>query len=743
MPGANGAPAGAPLQASASASSSRGGLLSAIEAGVALRPVPAPDERPVHQRAALDVTTELQQRFQQKRRQQVEQATAQADEGWIANAQRTAERLRAVQEGRRGLTLAGAGALLTEAAQREAECPGDRTVLLARVPTWRADVIDDLQLVLRAVEEAEAAAAVAEDTAARAAGGGPSAAGSSGPVLAPDLLQATVRRVLQATSSLVPASGSIILQAATRLQLFVTELSQIVQRGGEACRPLLQQLFAAAQRSQELLSDPGLRKFDRRDRAASAYRQYKRFCELCSDVDTRLRLRPPLCDGEAYTTALEAVASLRESFPQTIAVKAREGQWDSEERVQLTSARQRPPPPVRHQGTEPGGGAQAQDVSRALQRCDTAAAADALTALAAADPAAVLANYTAFIRAAVGGQPGSASEGPPAAGAKEGDQGGDDGEALARLAGLDMLLSHPSCPTAAQLPSRDCQWLYAAVAAGSKLALGRLTAAGLDLNDQSTESQFAALHFAGRRGDLALVATLLRLGADPTVRDARGRSGMQVAAEWLKMRGSGGRPAAGQLQDGTGAGSAPAGDRLDLGRFVCDRRFSDVTFKLDDGTAVPAHRVVLCGRSDFFKAMFESSEWAEAAQSTVPLPEVEAASLRYALDYIYTGECLYPRGQLQVGCDLLRIANMLLLKNMQRQVEDLLEEQLRADNAVAVAQQAYAYGAPRLLQQALAVALEHFVEVVRAGGEVAREALLGLLDDVRQEDLAVREHLRR
>jgi hypothetical protein len=739
MPDANGAPAGTPPRAS------RGGLLSAIEAGVALRPVPAPDERPVHQRAALDVTTELQQHFQRKRRQHVQQATAQEDEGWIANAQRTADRLRAVQEGRGGLMLAGAGALLAEAVQREAECPGDRTVLLVRVPTWRTDVVDDLQLVLRAVEDAQAAAAAAEDTAVRAAGGGTAAAMSSGPVLAPDLLQATVRRVLQATSPLIPASGSIILQAATRLQLSVAELSEIVRHGGEACRPLLQQLFAAAQRSQELLSDPGLRKFDRRDRATSAYRQYKRFCELCSDLDTRLRPRPALRDGETYAMALEAVASLRESFPQTIAVQAREGQWDSEEQVQLTPARQRPTPPVRRQGNANGGGPQAQDVSRALQRCDTAAAADALTALATADSAAVLANYTAFIRAAVGGQPGSASEGPPAA-AAEGGQGGDgddDGEALARLAGLDMLLSHPSCPSAAQLPSRDCQWLYAAVAAGSKLALGRLTAAGLDLNDQSTESQFAALHFAGRRGDLALVATLLRLGADPAIRDARGRSGTQVAAEWLKMRGSGGRPAASQLQDGTGAGSVPAVDRLDLGRFVCDRRFSDVTFKLDDGTAVPAHRVVLCGRSDFFKAMFESSEWAEAAQSTVPLPEVEAVSLRYALDYIYTGECLYPRGQLQVGCDLLRIANMLLLKNMQRQVEELLEEQLRADNAVAVAQQAYAYGAPRLLRQALAVALEHFVEVVRTGGEVAREALLGLLDDIRQEDLAVREHLRR
>ena len=700
--------------------------------------MPAPDDRPAYQRPALDVTSELQQKFQRKRRQQVQEAVAQEGDAWIAPAAETAARLQGVQEAGQRLSLHSARALLAEAQQRVADCPGDQHLLLSSVPTWRADIVDDLQRVLNAVDRAEEAAAAAEVMAANAGNGG------GAPSLAPDLLQAAVRRVLQAVASLVPGTESVTMQAAMRVRLATDELRALTERSGSACRPLLQQLLAAAQRTQALLSDPGLRTFDRRDRAASAHRQYTRYCELCADLDRQLRLTPRLSEAEEYAAAMAALATLRESFSQAIAVQTRQGQWDTEEQVHLKPAGSRPLPPPRRSsdaGAGAGGppGPRPQAVARALQRCDVAAAAAALDALAVSAPDAVLANYTAFIRAAVGMQP----EGGTAAEAAEADAAG--AEALSRLEGLDMLLSHASCPSAAQLPSRDCQWLYAAVASGSKLALGRLTAAGLNLDDQSTEMQFTALHFAGRRGDLALVASLLQLGASPSVRDARGRTGLQVAAEWLKAHGGGAsRPAAaGGSGDAAAAASGQAADRLDLGRFVCDSRFSDVTFQLDDGATVPAHRVVLCGRSDFFKAMFESGEWAEGAQPTVQLADVDQASLRYALDYIYTGECLYPRGQLQVGCDLLRVSNMFLLEHMQRQVEALLEEQLRADNVVAIAQQAYSHGAPRLLRHALVVALEQFEEVVRLGGAVAEEALLGLLSDVQEEDLAVREHLRR
>jgi hypothetical protein len=56
---------------------------------------------------------------------------------------------------------------------------------------------------------------------------------------------------------------------------------------------------------------------------------------------------------------------------------------------------------------------------------------------------------------------------------------------------------------------------------------------------------------------------------------------------------------------------------------------------------LPAHRVVLAGASDFFRALFDgsgSARWAEAATGEVRLPDLPRAMAVRLLRYAYTGD---------------------------------------------------------------------------------------------------------
>ncbi|NWX96090.1 RHBT1 protein, partial [Nothoprocta ornata] len=67
---------------------------------------------------------------------------------------------------------------------------------------------------------------------------------------------------------------------------------------------------------------------------------------------------------------------------------------------------------------------------------------------------------------------------------------------------------------------------------------------------------------------------------------------------------------------------------------LCKGTFSDVTFKLDDGT-INAHKPLLICSCEWMSAMFGGS-FIESSTSEVALPNINTSSMQAVLDYLYT-----------------------------------------------------------------------------------------------------------
>ena len=68
--------------------------------------------------------------------------------------------------------------------------------------------------------------------------------------------------------------------------------------------------------------------------------------------------------------------------------------------------------------------------------------------------------------------------------------------------------------------------------------------------------------------------------------------------------------------------------------------------------------------------------------SQIPLPTINSQVVRTLLQYLYTGQCLFPRDDLNLGLDLLATADRFLLEPMRLQTERALSEKIDAEVCV-------------------------------------------------------------
>ncbi|NP_001085679.1 rho related BTB domain containing 1 S homeolog isoform X1 [Xenopus laevis] len=88
--------------------------------------------------------------------------------------------------------------------------------------------------------------------------------------------------------------------------------------------------------------------------------------------------------------------------------------------------------------------------------------------------------------------------------------------------------------------------------------------------------------------------------------------------------------------------------------------FSDVTFKLDDGS-ISAHKPILICSCEWMSAMFRGS-FIESASNEVDLPNVSKASMQAVLDYLYTKQ-LTSTPEMD-PLELIAVANRLCLPHL-------------------------------------------------------------------------------
>ncbi|XP_003248768.2 kelch-like protein 2, partial [Acyrthosiphon pisum] len=105
----------------------------------------------------------------------------------------------------------------------------------------------------------------------------------------------------------------------------------------------------------------------------------------------------------------------------------------------------------------------------------------------------------------------------------------------------------------------------------------------------------------------------------------------------------------------------------------------DIRFKADDGKIVIGHKIVLIAASPYFRAMF--SNFDESNKNLVTIRELDSTILQLLIDYIYTGEIMVTKENVQ---GLLQAANILQLYFVKSVCAEFLQKQLDPSNCIDI-----------------------------------------------------------
>jgi hypothetical protein len=126
---------------------------------------------------------------------------------------------------------------------------------------------------------------------------------------------------------------------------------------------------------------------------------------------------------------------------------------------------------------------------------------------------------------------------------------------------------------------------------------------------------------------------------------------------------------------------SPSTFRSDMLRAVNEQEYADLRLRLDDGSVIFAHRMLLAARCDYFKTIFECN-FKEKAQEELPLPLIDSDTLLTVLQYIYAGdeESVVSEARASI-VDTLVAADRLLLDDLKQICEGELENTLQNQRA--------------------------------------------------------------
>jgi len=125
--------------------------------------------------------------------------------------------------------------------------------------------------------------------------------------------------------------------------------------------------------------------------------------------------------------------------------------------------------------------------------------------------------------------------------------------------------------------------------------------------------------------------------------------------------------------------------------------YADVYFIVKDNT-FPAHKIILCAKSDYFVRMFRSGLM-ESTQKEIPMADVSIQAFTLLLNAIYVNNFRLPTvvtedGQLLI--ELLQFSALYGIQNIKIEVEAALSSALHVDCAVSLLLYAELYESPVL-----------------------------------------------
>jgi len=145
-----------------------------------------------------------------------------------------------------------------------------------------------------------------------------------------------------------------------------------------------------------------------------------------------------------------------------------------------------------------------------------------------------------------------------------------------------------------------------------------------------------------------------------------------------------------------------------LGQLVGSSQLSDITFNVA-GEQIPAHKLILRVRSEYFNGMF-SSGLRESRNSVIDIQECTPVIFIEVLRFIYTGDCKFTEATC-VG--ILEQANLLGLDRLTTMCEQYWRDTISISNAATILELSDHYNAYQLKQYALEFIFTHVKDVVK------------------------------
>lgn len=145
-----------------------------------------------------------------------------------------------------------------------------------------------------------------------------------------------------------------------------------------------------------------------------------------------------------------------------------------------------------------------------------------------------------------------------------------------------------------------------------------------------------------------------------------------------------------------------------------DGSMCDVTLCVAKDESQPAeierfrcHKCVLAALSDYFKAMF-SSELAESRQTEIRLNDIDAATMRSIIDFVYTSRLNISPANVQT---LLAAANLYDFKAIKTACANFMKWRLEPSNCIGIHLFADVYNCSKLKKSSFKYILENFTKV--------------------------------
>lgn len=138
------------------------------------------------------------------------------------------------------------------------------------------------------------------------------------------------------------------------------------------------------------------------------------------------------------------------------------------------------------------------------------------------------------------------------------------------------------------------------------------------------------------------------------------------------------------------------GNRVKFNQKKCSY-LCDVTLRAEDGKEFPCHKCVLCARLEYFRSML-GNPWIEATSCTALDMPTSSEVLQVILEYVYTDDSPTVKEcqKVEFVCNVLVVADQLLITRLKEQCEVAITENLTLKNAAELLEFASLYNAEQL-----------------------------------------------